>query len=93
MENNRGTSFPEQALFFFIKKHFPDALSRYKFPHDGRNIEIDVYIPSICVGIEYDGVYWHKDKVDKDLEKNHILNVNQGLNKSVARAAAIRPKT
>lgn len=76
MESNRGTSFPEQALFFFIKKHFPDALNRYKIPHDDRNVEIDVYIPSICVGIEYDGAYWHKGKVDMDLEKNRILYEN-----------------
>lgn len=53
-----------------------NALNRYKFPYDDRNIEIDVYIPSICVGIEYDGAYWQKGKVDVDLEKNRILYEN-----------------
>ena len=36
--------------------------------------EIDIYIPEIGVGIEVDGLYWHKDKYASDIEKNVILN-------------------
>lgn len=32
--------------------------------------ELDIYIPSKKIGIEYDGYFWHKDKVKQDLEKN-----------------------
>ncbi len=36
--------------------------------------EIDVYIPSQLLGIEYDGRYWHKNKREKDVSKNEFLN-------------------
>lgn len=62
------TSFPEQAIFFYVSKAFPDAESRHII--DG--YELDVYIPSINLGIEYDGRYYHKSthKTNKDNEKD-----------------------
>ena len=52
------TSFPEQALLFYILKLYPDAINRYS--NDSHNIsELDIFIPSISVGIEYDGKAWH----------------------------------
>lgn len=65
-----STSKVEQALFFYINREFPDAISRYTTPD---NIEIDIYIPSIKTGIEYDGYQWHKNKFEKDKEKNEYL--------------------
>ncbi len=64
----RNTSFPEQALFFYIKKMYPDALSRYKdiFEH---GMELDIYIPSIKTGIEYDGYNWHKSEEQHNRER------------------------
>ncbi|WP_405243758.1 zinc-ribbon domain-containing protein [Lentisalinibacter salinarum] len=35
--------------------------------------EVDVYIPELKIGVEYDGVYWHDDKIEKDKEKNIAL--------------------
>ncbi len=35
--------------------------------------EIDVFLPDLKVGIEIDGEYWHRDKVETDSEKNRIL--------------------
>ena len=68
----RNTSFPEQVLYHYVKLLFPDAVSRYKY----NNIEIDVYIPSLRVGIEYDGGYYHNTevKVGKDIKKNIVLH-------------------
>ena len=40
----------------------------------GEVVEIDIYIPSLSIGIEYDGVFWHKDKLDIDEAKNQALN-------------------
>ena len=54
------TSFPEQALFFYIKKCFPDAINSYRETFL-RDMELDIFIPSRMTGIEYDGI-WHKDK-------------------------------
>lgn len=53
------TSYPEQAIFFYIKKAFPDAINSYKDLFE-KNMEIDIFIPSINLGIEYDGRAWHK---------------------------------
>lgn len=68
----RSTSFPEQAIYHFVHNVFADAISGYK--HNG--IEIDVYIPSLKMGIEYDGSFYHKtkQKVAKDVAKNIKLN-------------------
>lgn len=54
----RKTSFPEQAVFFYVKKVFPDAVSGYRDIFKDR-MELDVYIPSERIGIEYDGFNWH----------------------------------
>ena len=62
------TSFPEQALFFYIKQSYPDALNRYKEIFNN-NMELDIFIPSQKIGIEYDGKNWHKGSVEKDREK------------------------
>lgn len=69
-DGRRKTSFPEQALFYYISKSYPDTINRYRNGF-GRS-EIDVYIPSIKTGIEYDGEYWHKDKTDKEIKKYEV---------------------
>lgn len=68
----RSTSFPEQVVFYYIKKMFSDAQNRY-YPED--RLEIDVYIPSERIGIEYDGGYYHSSerKREIDTKKNSRL--------------------
>lgn len=73
------TSFPEQAIFFYLKEHFNDAINKARYiTQYGEIVEIDIYIPSLNVGIEYDGLFWHKDKLDIDEAKNQALN-NDGI--------------
>ena len=61
-QNRWQTSFPEQALFYYIRKEFLDAVNGYT---DGfYPSELDIYIPSKKVGIEYDG-RTHHSKVSK----------------------------
>lgn len=50
----KSTSFPEQAVFYYIRQAFPDAVNRY-CTSDGS--EIDVYVPTEKIAIEYDGSY------------------------------------
>ncbi len=64
------TSFPEQAIYFYIKKVFPDALNRYIL--DKR--EIDIFIPSKNIGVEYNGYFSHKKKEEKDALKKEFFN-------------------
>lgn len=62
------TSFPEQAIFYYIKKYFDDAENGNR----ELGIELDIYIPSIKTAIEYDGYTWHVDKIEKDNEKDRL---------------------
>ncbi len=69
---HRKTSFPEQAIYYYIQKVFPDTINSYTDTLTfGNRMELDIYIPSISTGIEYDGVYWHKNE-KKELEKYNI---------------------
>lgn len=65
------TSLPEQIIFYYIKKIFPDTVNSYKPDWLGRG-EIDIFIPSIHLGIEYDGIRWHKDS-NRDIAKDKII--------------------
>ena len=51
------TSFPEQALFYYINLYFPDAVNSDR---EAIGMELDIYIPSYKTAIEYDGKQWHK---------------------------------
>ena len=64
------TSFPEQAIFYYLRKVFNDAILRDK--SIGR--ELDIFIPSLNIGIEYDGLVWHKNKksIENDKSKEQI---------------------
>ncbi len=71
------TSFGEQAVFYYIKKVFPDAQSRYK-DFWGNSMELDIYIPSIKVAIEYDGSHWHQTDAEykREVRKFHACKQN-----------------
>lgn len=58
------TSFPEQAIFFYLKQ-ITVAYNRYKL--DSRT-EIDIYLPEYKLGIEYDGLYYHKGEKARQRE-------------------------
>jgi len=64
--SEQNTSFPEYAIVYYLKKYHLETIHLYK----EKGFELDIYIPSKNVAIEYDGYYWHKNKTKKDLEKN-----------------------
>ena len=52
----RRISFPEKAIAYYLKSIFPDLLenvNKSRLPWLGK-MEIDVYIPSLQLGVEYD---------------------------------------
>lgn len=70
--SGRQTSFAEQAVYFYIKKIFPDAQSRVK-DLIGQRMELDIYIPSKRIAIEYDGAFWHNpSKIKRDTKKYQL---------------------
>ena len=68
--NKYQTSFPEQAIFYYVKMIYQDAQNRHKIS----GVEFDIYIPSRKIAIEYDGKYFHKNKTSlkKDNCKDRI---------------------
>ena len=68
-ECSNQSSEPEIRILAELKWLFDEVISRHKI----EGVEIDVFLPSINLGIEYDGKYWHKDKEESDLEKNKFL--------------------
>ena len=68
-----GTSFPEQTILFFLKENNINALSRYKIEYANKKYEVDLFLPEYNVAIEYDGVLWHKQKLEQEIEKNKAV--------------------
>lgn len=63
-------SIPEKTIYFYLKDIFPDIQEQAKFEWL-KPRELDIYIPSLRVAIEYDGQYWHTD-VKNDVKKEKL---------------------
>lgn len=71
--NCRSSSVPEQLLYRTVKKHYPDAINRHHIEND----EVDVFVPSLNMGFEYDGQRFHNEKkLPKDISKTKRLIKN-----------------
>ena len=65
--SERKTSLPEYAIVYYLEKSGLEVVHSYR----GKGYELDIYIPTLKIAIEYDGYYWHKHRTGKDLEKNY----------------------
>ena len=68
------TSLSEQTIRFYLNHHFDGVLSSYRPDFLGGS-EIDIYIPDIQTGIEYDGQRYHAS-VEKDQKKDALCAKN-----------------
>ena len=67
---SRQTSFPEQAIYYFLDMYFHDEIrNRYRLKDRDGIFEIDIYLSKLNIAIEYDGLYWHRNKQEIDLNK------------------------
>lgn len=75
--SRRLTSFSEQAIYYYVKKLYPDTVNRYKEIFDN-GMELDIFVPSIRVGIEFDGAAWHNTEElhQKERTKYQICQKN-----------------
>ncbi|MBR6133634.1 MAG: hypothetical protein IKQ29_02825 [Bacilli bacterium] len=64
--NEIRTSFPEQAIYYYLKQEIPDTHNRF----DLIGKEVDIFIQSMNLGIEYDGAFYHNTKASLEREKN-----------------------
>lgn len=65
---SNGTSKPEKEMIAFIKNVIPDEeiIVRDRQLLLSIHREIDVYIPSLQVAVEFNGLYWHSKQAGKD---------------------------
>ncbi len=72
-----GSSKAEQEIINYIEKEL--FISRDDLRFNSKQIippyELDIYIPSKNIALEYNGLYWHR-------EGNHNFNKNYHLNKT-----------
>ncbi len=68
----RNTSYPEYAVIFYLEKYGLETIHTYK----ENGYELDIFIPSKRVAVEYDGSYWHECKTEHDLNKNFWCKKN-----------------
>lgn len=61
----KHTSFPEQAVFYYVSKCFNITENRHRIG----SFEVDVYLPEVQIAIEYDGVFYHNTAVAIKREK------------------------
>lgn len=66
-------SLNEVIILFYIRKVFPDAIKLYS--SDWVGAEIDIYIPSLKIGIEFDSFHFHKDLYESDENKGIICDL------------------
>ena len=59
------TSKPEIRLFAELKSIFDDALHRHRFDR----FELDVFLPTLKLGVEYDGYYFHSKSKERNSRK------------------------
>ena len=66
---DRRSSYPEQALFYYLSKAYPDTCNRYKLKE---KYELDIFVPEISVAVEYDGIFFHSSEkaINNEKRKN-----------------------
>ena len=78
----KPTSEKENAVYTFVKSICPSAVQSYRSKYHGK--EIDIFVPELNIGIEFNGLYWHSEDVLEsnnrskisDLEKMRWANEN-----------------
>lgn len=64
-------SYPEKVIFFYLNKYLGCVVEENYKTQWLKGKELDIFIPSLNLGIEYDGKNWHKNEKN-DLEKNRL---------------------
>ena len=67
-------SFPEKAIAYYLQLAGLEVEESFKPEWLGKS-EIDIYLPALHLGIEYDGQAWHKSG-KKDLKKDLLCLAN-----------------
>ena len=71
----------EKEVFEFVKSIYNgEILENHKGMFPNKQMELDIYLPSLSLGIEFDGEYWHsKEGVKERDEKKNQLCDEKGI--------------
>ena len=77
------TSGGEYELFSFIRENYDgNILKNSRKLFEGK-AEIDILLPQLGIGIEYDGLYWHGDKSRSDARLYHSTKTEMCAEKNI----------
>ncbi len=77
---HKSTSFPEQSIYYYLSEIYPNTINGYKDIFPAWKMELDVYIPDLKIGIEYDGIYWHStDYAKKKAKEKYQICKSNGI--------------
>lgn len=80
--SQHGTSFREQCVLFYMRQALNCPVeSRAQVKMCEQHKEIDIWIPSLMIGLEYDGEYYHE---------NAIRDRNDSGKDNLAKSSGIR---
>ncbi len=81
--NTKRKSELESVVFEQIKKIYPDVVEDYWINDEIYNAKCyDMYVPSLNLLIELDGVYWHGLDREKNFTKDQIHNMTNDIYKN-----------
>ncbi len=60
LENSASTSYEEKEVLDFVSSIYRGTIVKNSRVLDGK--EIDIYLPDLNLGIEFNGNYWHSDR-------------------------------
>ena len=69
------TSKKEKEVLEFVKSNYnSEILENHKGLFPNKQMELDIYLPNLNLGIEFDGDYWHslEDAKERDERKNKL---------------------
>ena len=52
-------------------------LEKHKIRFQGKLLDIDIVLDQLRVIVEFDGAYWHRNKIDKDREKTALIEKSE----------------
>lgn len=76
-------SLAEEKIVLFLREIIPNAVIEQRNRAIIKPYEVDIYIPSYNIAIEYNGLVWHSDKFNwKEMNRNKIKSTEDFINKA-----------
>ena len=85
-----ASSAAEKQMQQLLKKLYGEENCFENFAYENINMDCLLVLDGIKIDVEYDGWYWHKDRVEKDKKRNYFL-IRRGFKVLRFRAQKVVP--